>query len=136
MTQPGTYQHYIATTTFSSNHYNLGHYLRDNSQEIYVDLGWKPLQGLQVNASYTLAEHGDDVIYGDVLGSDIVKVPFMENRTWQNYQFELMTRYELVNGMYFWIMYLNTNRKGDVSFGPTILHGRTNSFVAGMNIGF
>ena len=136
MTQPGTYQHFISTTTYASNRYNMGHYMRDNSQEIYAALLWKPLRGLQVNASYTLAEHGDDVIYGDVSGSDIVRVPFLENKTWQSYQFDLMARYELVSGIYFWMQYLNTDRRGDLRFGPQILHGRTNSFVTGLNIGF
>jgi len=136
MTRPGTYQHYISTTTYTSDFYNMGHYMRDNSQEIYLALGWKPIRGLWMNASYTLAEHGDDVIYRDVTGSDIVKTPFMESKTWQNYQLEVMARYELVNGIYLWIQYLNTNRKGDVRFGPVLLHGKTNSFTAGINIGF
>ncbi len=99
-------------------------------------LAWKPLRGLRVKTSYTLAEHGDDVIYGDVSGSDIVKVPFMENKSWQNYQFELIARYELVSGIYLWLEYVNTNRRGDLKFGPEILQGKTNSFLVGMNVGF
>ena len=110
--------------------------MRDNSQEIYVALAWKPLRGLQFKTSYTLAEHGDDVIYGDVSGTDIVKLPFMENKTWQNYQFELTARYELVSGIYLWLEYVNTNRMGDLKFSPEILHGGTNTFFAGLNIGF
>ncbi len=45
-TLPMTYQHNIATTTFESNQYNLGHYLRDNSQDIYVAVTCKPIRGL------------------------------------------------------------------------------------------
>jgi hypothetical protein len=136
MTQPGTYQHYISTTTYTSNHYNMGNYLRDNSQEIYGAIDWRPLRGLLVHVSYLLAEHGDDVVYGDVSGSDIVKLPFMENKTWQNNQFELMARYQLSSGIYIWMQYLNTNRKGDLKFSPEIMHGKTNTFLAGLNIGF
>ena len=136
MTQPGTYQHFISTTTYTSNRYNMGHYMRDNSQEIYAAISWKPLRGLYINTSYTLAEHGDDIIYGDVSGSDIIKVPFLKNKTWQNYQFEFMARYEVVSNIYLWLQYLNTNRSGDLKFGPEILHGGTNTFIAGFNIGF
>ena len=136
MTQPGTYEHFISTTTYTSNRYNMGHYMRDNSQEIYAAISWKPLRGLYFVLSFTVAEHGDDIIYGDVPASDIIKVPFLKNKTWQNYQFEFKARYELVSNLYFWLQYLNTNRKGDLRFGPEILHGGTNTFVAGLNIGF
>jgi hypothetical protein len=136
MTQPGTYQHYIATTTYASNYYNMGHYMRDNSQEIYVAMDWKPARGLLVHGSYTLAEHGDDILYTNVSGSDLIKVPFMKNKTWDNNQFELTTRYELSSGIYFWLQYLNTNRSGDLKFGPEIMHGQTNTLVAGVNVGF
>ncbi len=34
-TNPITFQHNINTTIFESNNYNLGHYLRDNFQEIF-----------------------------------------------------------------------------------------------------
>jgi len=136
MTQPGTYGHYISTTTYASNRYNMGHYMRDNSQEIYAAISWRPLRGLYFRTSYTLAEHGDDILYGDVTGSEIIKVPFLKNKTWQNYQFEFKARYELVSGIYFWLQYLNTNRKGDLRFGSEILHGKTNTFVAGINVGF
>jgi len=136
MTQPGTYQHFISTTTYTSNRYNMGHYLRDNSQEIYAAISWKPIRGLYFTTSYTVAEHGDDVIYGDVSGADIIKIPFLKNKTWQNYQFEFMARYEMVSNIYFWLQYSNTNRKGDLRFGPEILHGETNTFIAGFNIGF
>ena len=136
MTQPGTYQHLISTTTYTSNRYNMGHYMRDNSQEIYGAISWKPIRGLWLNTSFTLAEHGDDIIYGDVSGSDIIKVPFLKNKTWQNYQFEFKARYEVVSNIYFWLQYLNTNRKGDLKFGPEILYGKTNTFLAGFNIGF
>ena len=114
----------------------MGHYMRDNSQEIYAAISWRPLRGLYFRTSYTLAEHGDDILYGDVTGSEITKVPFLKNKTWQNYQFEFKARYELVSGIYFWLQYLNTNRKGDLRFGSEILHGKTNTFVAGINVGF
>ena len=136
VTQPGTYQHYIGTTTYTSNRYNMGHYMRDNSQEIYGAIDWKPIRGLLIHAAYTFAEHGDDILYGDVSGSDIIKVPLLENKTWQNNQFEFMARYQISSGIYVWMQYMNTNRKGDLKFGPEIMRGKTNTLMAGINIGF
>jgi len=139
ITKPFTYQHYISTTTFASNHYNLGSYMRDNSEDLYVSVSYKALRGLTVQASYTLAQHGDDFQYRDNAGKhvqDANAFPFLKNKTWQNRQFAFMARYELVSGIYFWLQYLNTNRSGDLKFGPEIMHGQTNTLVAGVNVGF
>ncbi len=57
---PITYQHRVPTLTFESNYYNMGHYLRDNSQEIYIAAEYKILRGLHVRAYYLLAQHGPD----------------------------------------------------------------------------
>ena len=39
MSMPITYQHRVSTLTYESNYYNMGYYLRDNSQEIFRWLG-------------------------------------------------------------------------------------------------
>jgi len=135
-TLPGTYQHYLSTTNYTSNRYNIGHYMRDNSQEVYLAVTWKPIRGLTFTGSYTLAEHGDDYVYSHDSGYDITKVPVLQNLTWQNDQAELQARYELVSNCYLWLSYLNTNHKGDIKFGPEIMHGKTNSLLVGLNLGF
>ena len=135
-TQPMTYDHYLPATTFASNDYVLGSYLRENSQEIYAALAWHPLRGVLINASYTLAQHGDDVPYRINAGYEVDQVPFLKNKTWQNRSFELSARYEFVNNGYFFVRYLNSEREGDVRFQPAFMNGNTNTFVTGINIGF
>ena len=135
-TQPMTYQHYLQVTDFTSNMYNMGNYLRDNSQEIYIALAWKPIRGLVLNGSLTLAEHGDDIAYDNQAGYDVTKIPFMKNKTWENRQIVFLARYELVSNIYLWLQYMNTNRRGDIRFGPEILHGNTNTMMVGVNLGF
>ena len=133
-TNPITYKHYIQTTTFTSNNYCMGNYLRDNSQEIYIAIGYKPLRGLHFNLSYTLAQHGDD--YPDDRSYDYSTLRFMKNKTWQNSEIALSARYEYTNNSYFFLQYLNSQREGDVKYQPEFMHGNTNSIVAGVNIGF
>jgi len=135
-TMPMTYDHYIATTTFASNDYVLGNYMRENSQEIYVGLAWRPLRGLLINTSYTLAQHGDDVKYRNNAGYAVDGVPFLKNKTWQNSAFGLSARYEFVNNGYFFVQYLNGEQQGDVKFNPEFMRGRTNTFLCGVNVGF
>ena len=133
-TNPITYKHYISTTTFESNDYCLGNYLRDNSREFYFSLGYKPIRGLHFQLSYTLAQHGDEYI--DVRSYNYDILGFMKNKTWQNQSIELTARYEFINNGYFFIQYLNSASEGDVRYQPEFMHGKTNNLITGINIGF
>ena len=135
-TMPMTYDHYIATTTFASNDYVLGNYLRENSQEIYIALAWRPLRGVLINTSYTLAQHGDEFRYRNNAGYTVDGIPFLKNKTWQNSAFELSARYEFVNNGYFFVQYLNGEQQGDVRYNPAFMRGKTNTLLCGVNVGF
>ena len=135
-TQPMTYDHYIPATTFASNDYTLGSYLRENSQEIYVSLSWHLLRGVLLTTSYTLAQHGYDVPYRYDAGYAVDKVPFLNDITWQNNSIEISARYEFVNNGYFFIQYLNAAREGDIRYQPAFMNGMTNTLMTGINIGF
>lgn len=88
---PLTYKHKVLNTTFESNGYNLGHYLRDNSREIYLALTCKPYSTLQVKASYTNAVHGNEYAYKD--GKSAVATPILQDKTWSNLTLSLQARY-------------------------------------------
>ena len=133
-TNPITYKHYIPATTFASNEYCLGHYLRDNSQEIYLAFAYKPVRGLYINLSYNLAQHGDE--YVDDRSYDYNTLGFMKNKTWQNSEVAVSARYEYTGNSYFFLQYLNSHRQGDVMYQPEFMDGNTNTIVAGVNIGF
>ena len=135
-TNPMTYKHYISTTTFASNNYNMGNYLRDNSREYYFSLAYKPIRGLFVQASYTLATHGDDYPYDHSIPLPVDGVPFIQNKTWQNSEIAVSARYEYTANAYFFLEYLNSSRMGDVAYQPVFMYGKTNTIVAGVNIGF
>lgn len=150
MAMPINYQHRVPTLTYESNYYNMGYYLRDNSQEIYVSLGYKPIRGLHLNASYTLAQHGPDYKY--IIGVDekVDSHPFMEEVKWQNQTLSFKASYEFINNAYLFFEIMNMYTQGDIDiyqpgdvvydyldlYTPEFFQGDNNIITAGFNIGF
>jgi len=54
------YKHFNPETTFENTKYNMGHYLRDNAQELYLQLSYKPIAKLWIDLSYNFANKGPD----------------------------------------------------------------------------
>ena len=144
-TLPMTYQHFISTTTFESNNYNLGHYMRDNSQDIFFSLKYKPLRGLMFEIFYNIAEHGNNYVYGEYPKPD--EAPILESITWKKQISGLNAKYEIVNNAYLFLNVTFGNIKGyDVDnisageylnmFTPDFFQGKTNTVSFGANVGF
>ncbi len=99
------YKHYNPETTFETTRYNMGHYLRDNAQDIFFQIGFKPVARLMVDVSYNYANKGPD--YPDnrnaidpVTGEDqILSYPFQSKILWEKTSFAFKVRYELVNDL-------------------------------------
>ena len=145
-TNPGTYQHNISTTTFASNDYTLGHYMRSNSDEIYISLGYKPIRGLHLKASFMIARHGNDDDYYDVKDK-IINLPFMKKVTWDNKTYQISARYEFINNAYVFAQLIMSDINGYnvdgktgqdylTKFGPELFWGKKTSVSFGFNIGF
>ena len=47
------YTHSIDVLTWTSNSYNMGHYMGDNAQSIYAELAYRPIRGMLLRMSYT-----------------------------------------------------------------------------------
>ena len=144
-TSPMTYQHTIPAATFASNKYNLGHYLNDNSKEIFVSLSFRPYKQLYLLASYTLAQHGNDYIYNATQQS--VMYQFMESKTWENQSINLRADYEFAQNTHIFVSYTMSDINGYEVDGETAAHylekytepfyrGKANTIGFGMNIGF
>ncbi|MBN3034752.1 MAG: hypothetical protein JW861_04145 [Bacteroidales bacterium] len=134
-TLPLTYQHRIPTTTFESNYYSLGHYLRDNSREFYAAIEYKPIRGLWIGVSYLDAIHGDDFDYNEVKEPD--RLPALDTIVYKNQAFDLRVNWEFINNAYLfagWTYSDITDTCGCRS--PGFYVGRKNTFTAGFNIGF
>ena len=135
-TTPMTYDHFLSTTTFASNGYSIGNYLRGNSQEIFLSLSFHPVRGLQVSTSYTVVKHGDEPPYLSGAGNSVYQVPFIKNLAWQGHALEVSLKYEFVSNGFFLVRYENSNNSGDAYYQPDFLAGRTNTVSLGINIGF
>jgi len=142
-TTPLVYQHKIATQQYTSNDYNMGHYLRDNSMELFFGLQFRPLRGLSFMASYILGKHGDDYDYADCAADpdcNLHILPILNNIIWQNQQFQFGVRYEIVSNTYFFFDINHQNITGEQDkiekFTPEYYWGNTNTITGGLNIGF
>ncbi|MDA3953993.1 MAG: hypothetical protein PF485_10115 [Bacteroidales bacterium] len=144
-TSPITYKHRVPTLTYESNKHNLGHYLRDNSKEYYINIGVKPIRGLKVEISYLNAKHGNEYQYTD--GNEAVLLPFMESVSWSNESYSLKILYEFISESYLFFDFTASNIKGyDVDgqtaqyylnlFTPAVFQGKTETFTLGFNIGY
>ena len=113
----------LSTTSYESNQYPMGSYLKSNSIEMYAALQWKPIRGLHFEASYTYAKHAPS-------GSSLSAYDFKDQ------MFSATCSYELINNASVFAGYQNRQTEGNVIYLPAIYTGNTNSLVAGINIGF
>jgi hypothetical protein len=143
-TSPITYQHKIPAITFESNKYNLGHYLRDNSREIFISANFRPYKQLNIFASFTLAQHGNDYSY--TRGDSAVTYPLLKDITWQNQSINLKADYEFADNNHIFVEYtINDNKGYDVDGNQPVYYtnkytqpfyqGKTNTIGVGLYIG-
>jgi hypothetical protein len=139
-TNPMVYKHYIETTNFESNQYNMGNYLRDNSRDLYIELGYKPIRGLHLTLAYVYAEKGPDYVDDRSSGTDILGLPFMESVIWKRESIAFKTSYQLINDGYVFLEYCYSNISGAQkeldTYTPKYFQGVTNTISLGVNFGF
>ncbi len=132
-TCPLTYQHYVTTTTFESNNYNLGHYLRDNSREWYLALDYKPVRTLDIKLYFIDAVRGPD--YNELGGSRLGNPP-LDTLNWQNTSVGIRSSYQIINDLYAWGSFVYSDVSGDTRWSPEYFQGRKNTFNFGVTFGF
>lgn len=156
------YKHSIATLTWASNSYNLGHYLGDNAEEIYVALKYKPIRGLDLKLSYVNARHGKEYEFirnnnGSTSSGilSIISQPSLGKIIWTNQTFGLNAIYEVFNNGYAILNVEYSNIQGydtgdEAVFGeqkmtpqetldyytPQYLQGKNLTFTVGFSFGF
>jgi hypothetical protein len=135
-TNPITYKHFIPTTTFESDLFNLGHYLRDNSQDIYLAVKCKPFKKMDIQLAFDDAQHGIDYPYTGKDGTGL-GLPFLSTIEWENKNISLKTNYQLINDLYIFLEYIAGKTSGNIkTFSPPFFYGTTNTLSFGFNYGF
>ncbi len=94
------YDQSYPTHTWASNGYNLGHYLGDNAQEVYVALAYKPVRGLSLTLSYVNATKYNDYDYVRKYVFDIISQKPFDEKVWRSDEVKLHAVYEVVNNAY------------------------------------
>lgn len=158
------YKHSIPALTWASNNYNLGSYLGDNSQEIYLALKYKPIRGLDLSVSMVDAKHGNEFNYirREANKSDATHVflsqPVLGEISWTNRTFAFNAQYEVFQNAYAIVKVEHSNIQGydltgtpianDQSevlktaqgyldmFTPSYLQGKNLTFTVGFSLGF
>lgn len=94
------YTHSISVLDFTSNSYQMGHYMGDNAQSIFVQVAYRPVRGLRLTLDYTCDTKYNtyDYIRHDI-GAIISQKPFNE-KIWQNDEINFRAIYEVFNNCY------------------------------------
>lgn len=132
---PWTYNHFQEITLLETNQYNLGHYLRENAQEIFVSARYNPIRGLSFYAYYNKATKGPEATQGIYSG-----LPFLEKTTWTKQDLGIKAHYEIVNNVFVFAKFIVSNVTGEEEFmnkyTPAVFHGKTKTASSGFAIGF
>lgn len=101
-----TYTHSIGVLDYTSNSYNMGHYMGDNAQSIFLQLAYRPVRGLRLTLDYTqdTKYRKYDYVRKYIAGSRvdnpiIAQKPFSE-KIWRNNQIQFRAIYEVFNNCY------------------------------------
>lgn len=138
-TNPWVYVHPISTTTFASNNYNMGHYLGQNAQEIYIGLKVKPLRGLTLDLSYTQAVKGPTQDFVQTNGvNNVAGTNYMQSVVWMNNITSLKVNYEIINDIFIYAegKYSDVSGIMTPTYSPDFYLGKTKTVNLGLNIGF
>ena len=130
---PLSYQHYVPTLTYETQNYNLGHYLRDNSRELYFAIEYKPVRTLNIGAWLTYAVRGPD--YTE-LGTPRVGNPPLVSVEWDSRVAGLRASYQVINDLYVWGSFVNSDVSGDTRWSPEYFYGKKNTVNIGATFGF
>ncbi len=107
-----TYTHSVNVLNYTSNSYNMGHYMGDNAQNIYAELSYRPVRGLTFSFSYTNDTKYNTYNYLRANISQIIAQKPFAQRTYQNDTFTFHTVYEVFNNCYAVLDFSYNNARG------------------------
>ena len=94
------YKHSIKRIDWTSNSYNMGHFMGDNAQSLFVSGVYAPIRGLQFKLDYTMGIKYVDYDYVRRSILTIISEKPFTNATWRMDELEFKALYEVVNNAY------------------------------------
>lgn len=127
------YSHSIPVLDFTSNSYNMGHYMGDNAQSIFVELSYRPIRGMHVGLSYVhdTKYNSYDYIRGDVANA-IAQKPF-DKAIFCNEALTLDLTYEVHPNMYLTANVMYNNARAYDNLTSTCVSEITGTAAAYLN---
>lgn len=95
-----SYIHSIEALDYTTNSFDMGHYLGDNAQSIYAELAYRPIRGMLIKASYTNDTKYNSYAYlRNNISATIAQKPF-DHPIFRNEVVQLDGVYEVHPNMY------------------------------------
>ena len=95
-----SYIHSIEVLDYTTNSFDMGHYLGDNAQSIYAELAYRPIRGMLIKASYTNDTKYNSYAYlRNNISATIAQKPF-DHAIFRNEVVQLDGVYEVHHNMY------------------------------------
>ena len=136
-----TYVHSIAVLDYTSNSYQMGHYMGANAQSIWLQLSYRPTRSLRLTLDYTRDTKytAYDYIRGDIKNI-ISQTPF-KNAIWRNDEISFRAVYEVFNNCYAHVdmayNYARAEKSADLEqYSPVYLQGKNLTMSCGLSFGF
>ena len=95
-----TFNHSIPVLDYTSNSFNMGHYLGSNAQSIFAEVSYRPVRGLSLKLNYTCDTKYNVFDYVRKVNDEIIAYKPFDEKTWQNHEACFLATYEIFNNCY------------------------------------
>ena len=135
------YTHSIKVLDYTSNGYNMGHYMGDNAQSIFVQLSYRPTRSLRLTLDYTQDTKYTAYPYiRREIGWAIAQKPF-NKVIWKNDIIRFRAVYEVFNNCYAHVECQFNNARAPKAedlkkYSPTFYSGKNLTLGCGVSFGF
>jgi hypothetical protein len=116
-----SYIHSIEVLDYTTNSFDMGHYLGDNAQSIYAELAYRPIRGMLIKASYTNDTKYNSYAYlRNNISATIAQKPF-DHAIFRNEVVQLDGVYEVHPNMYMTLTLQYNHARGFDNIKPDAL---------------
>lgn len=133
---PFAFNHWTDVQTFATNKSNMGHYLRDNSDETFIKMIYKPFKNFNLSIEYIKARKGPDY---RLLSTKYSRGNwFLKEVRWQRKSIIGSISYQPINDLYInlGIEYSNITGPDINLYTPKFMQGKNTTLFGGFSFGF